>query len=81
MNTELLPSELPGIPVQYQLYITWAVFGGKLLAELYSSVRAGGGLKKIIMTFWLGENLPKPVADDYKKELSHHPFPNEEKKP
>lgn len=64
------PTDLAGIPVQYQLYITWAVVAFKYLAEFYSSVRAGGGLKRIIMSFWFGENVPKVVAQDYKQELN-----------
>lgn len=41
----------------------------KYLAEFYSSVRAGGGLKRIVMAFWFGEQLPKVVAQDYHAEL------------
>lgn len=63
------PPDLAGIPVQYQLYATYAIVGAKYLSELYSAIRNGGGLKRILTTFWLGENLPHPVAQDYKKEL------------
>lgn len=70
-----ISNTLAGIPIQYQLYVTWAVVGIKLLAELYSSVRAGGGLKRILLSFWLGEQAPKVVLDDYKQELSKPPFP------
>lgn len=41
----------------------------KLLGEAYSAVRKGGGLRRIILSFWFGENVPKPIADDYKAEL------------
>jgi hypothetical protein len=64
-----IPTDLTGIPLQYQVYITWGVIAVKYLAEFYSSVRAGGGMKKIIMAFWFGEQLPKVVAQDYKDEL------------
>jgi len=63
------PTDLTGIPVQYQVYITWGVIAVKYLAEFYSSVRAGGGMRRIIMSFWFGENIPVVVAKDYKKEL------------
>lgn len=69
-----LPPELAGIPVQYQLYLVYFGLACKYLAEFYSSVRAGGGLKRIIMAFFYGEQLPKVVAEDYKKELSTPPF-------
>lgn len=75
MPTEL-PTDLTGIPLQYQVYITWGVIAFKYGAEFYSSVRAGGGLKRIIMAFWFGEQLPKVVAQDYKNELSQTTSPN-----
>ena len=64
-----IPTDLTGIPLQYQVYITWGLIASKYLAELYSSVRAGGGLKRIVMAFWFGEQLPKVVAQDYKAEF------------
>jgi len=64
---------IPGISVQHQLWITWAMIAVKYGAELYSSVRNGGGLKRIIMAFWFGENLPKAVACDYHDELKTNP--------
>lgn len=66
---------LAGLSVQQQLYLTWALQGFKYLSEFYSSIRNGGGLKRIFVSFWLGENLPKVVATDYSKELSTPPFP------
>lgn len=70
-----LPTDLSGIPVQYQVYLTWAVLAFKYLSELYSSVRNGGGLRRIALSFWFGENLPAPVATDYKVELNTQPTP------
>ncbi len=67
------PVELSGVPLQQQVYLTWAFIAVKYLAEFYSSVRAGGGMRRIIMSFWFGENLPRVVAEDYKKELSTEP--------
>jgi len=67
-------TNITGLTVQQQLYITWGSIALKYLAEFYSSVRNGGGLKRIIMSFWFGENLPKVVAVDYKQELTTPPF-------
>lgn len=63
-----------GLNVQQQLWLTWAIQGFKYLGELYSSVRAGGGLKRIILSVWLGEQTPKVVLDDYKEELKMEPL-------
>lgn len=41
----------------------------KLVSEFYSSARNKGGLRKILLSFWFGENLPRVVAEDYKKEI------------
>lgn len=68
-----LDGAIAGIPLQYQIYITWAVVGFKLLAELYSSVRAGGGLRRILVSFWLGEQAPKSVVDAAQK-MTRPPF-------
>ena len=72
-------TELTGLSVQQQLYATWGTIAMKYLAEFYSSVRSGGGLKRIIMSFWFGESIPKAIADDYKKELSDKPTTSEPK--
>lgn len=65
-----LSTDLTGIPLQWQIYFIYGGLAVKYLAEFYSSVRAGGGMKRIIMSFWFGENIPKKIADDYKPELS-----------
>lgn len=69
-----------GIPLQIQLWITWVMLAFKYLSEFYGSIRNGGGLKRIITSFWLGEQTPKVIADDYKKELSTPPFPSDKPK-
>jgi hypothetical protein len=61
---------ITGLSVQNQLYVTWGTIAIKYLAELYSSVKNGGGLRRIIMSFWFGENLPTVIAKDYKEELN-----------
>jgi hypothetical protein len=73
-----VPPDLMGIPVQYQVYATWGVIAAKYLSEFYSSVRAGGGLRRILMAFWFGEQLPKVIAKDYEKELTTPPFPSKQ---
>ena len=69
-----VPNDLMGIPVQYQVYFIVGMQVVKWLAELYASVRNGGGLKRIITSFWFGEQLPKVIAVDYKAELTTPPF-------
>lgn len=66
--------DITGLSTQHQLYILYATVGLKLAGEFISSVRQGGGLRRILMSFWSGENIPKPIADDYKHELSKPPF-------
>lgn len=68
-----LMTSLTGLSTQQQLYATWITIGLKYLSELYSAVRAGGGLKRIIFSFWLGETVPKVIADDYRHELKTEP--------
>lgn len=68
------PTDFAGLSIQHQLWLTWAAIAFKYLAELYSAVRGGGGLKRIIMSFWFGEQVPEVVAKDYKKELTTPPF-------
>ncbi len=63
-------TNITGISLQTQLYITWATIAFKYLSEFYSAVRCGGGLRRILLAFWFGENLPKVVAQDYKAELT-----------
>lgn len=67
-------SQITGLTVQQQLIATWITIGLKYLGEFYSTVRAGGGLKRIFMSFIYGEQLPKVIAEDYKQELSTPPF-------
>lgn len=66
---ESILTGLTGLTPQQQIYVTWLVMICSALGKLYSSITNGGGLKKIFTRLWLGENLPKVVADDYKAEL------------
>ena len=67
------PTDLSKIPIQWQLWATWFFIAIKYGAEGYSAIRGGGGLKRIIMAFWFGENVPKVIAQDYKEELNTTP--------
>ncbi len=58
------------VPVKYQTAILGSGIILKWLAELYSSVVAGGGIKRILFSFIYGENVPKVIANDYKEELN-----------
>ena len=66
-----LAAKLPGNASDY---VVWFL-ALRFLFEVFSSVRAGGGLKRILTSIWLGEQTPKVILDDYKKEMSNPPFP------
>lgn len=69
-----LPStDLSGVPQQWQIYITWSVMIFAAVGKIYSSIVAGGGLKRIIMRVWFGEGIPKVIAQDYHEELNTSP--------
>lgn len=70
---------LPTLTSAQKFYVTWLALSLKWLPELYSSVVNGGGLVRIVARFFKGENLPKPVRDDYKAELQ--PLSAPENKP
>lgn len=57
------------IPPKYQ-FAGWLLVVVKYGAEFYSSVRSGGGLKRILCSFWFGEAVPSVIAKDYKEELN-----------
>lgn len=67
--------DLTGLSPELQLRIIQGYLLLKIIGSLYSAIRTGGGLKRIMTTFWLGENIPKPVAADYKPELCKPPSP------
>lgn len=78
INLAQLSSDLAGIPLEWQVRIGFAMIALKYLLEGYSAIRNGGGLKRILMAFWFGENLPKVVAVDYKQELNPPPSVNKD---
>lgn len=47
----------------------------RAIGELYSSIRAGGGLIGIWRALLYGQNVPKPILQDYKAELASTPPP------
>lgn len=70
---EFPPELTNALPGDAQTYVVWFL-ALRFLFECFSSIRAGGGLKRILLSIWLGEQAPKVVLDDYKKELSNPPF-------
>ena len=64
---------LLGLTEQQQIYLLIAERVLKYIGEIYSSIKAGGGLKRIIMSVWFGEQTPKVILEDYKKELETTP--------
>jgi hypothetical protein len=58
------------VPLKYQVAGISVSLFAKWLAELYSAVVNGGGLKRIVCAFIYGENVPKVIAKDYKAELN-----------
>lgn len=53
----------------------WNIFGlnavviVRVIGEIYSALKNGGGLLGIGRAILYGQNLPKVIADDYKEEL------------
>lgn len=58
------------IPPKYQQFAILLGLVLKYGAEFYSSIVAGGGIKRIACSFIYGENVPKVIATDYKEELN-----------
>ena len=52
---EFPPEVTSSIPVQYQLWFTWAFFALKYLHRFLVNIRNGGGLKLAITSIWLGK--------------------------
>lgn len=74
--------DLTGVSPAVQLHIIQAYLAFKIIGQLYSSTRTGGGLKRILTSFWFGENIPKPVAQDYKSEMNTIvPIPQKDQPP
>lgn len=69
------PPDLSMFPQALQLKLLEGLVLLKLAGQAYSAIRTGGGLKRIFMSLWCSENVPKPIANDYKAELSKPPFP------
>lgn len=57
----------------------WNIFGlnavviVRVLGEIYSALKNGGGLLGIGRAILYGQNLPKAIADDYREELKAKP--------
>jgi hypothetical protein len=70
-------NDLSGLSDHAKLNLALGYLGVKAAGSFYSSVRTGGGLVRIVKSFFLGENLPAPVAKDYHEELKSQPTPPE----
>lgn len=66
--------DLSSVNLNTQVHIMQGYMVVKIVGGLYSSIRSGGGLKRIFTAFWLGETVPKAIADDYKDELKTKMF-------
>lgn len=75
---DLQSLDLAGVPVKWIVLGHLAMNAFKWLGEFISSVRAGGGLKRIIVSFYCGEQMANVVSDDYKKAMSKPPFPKKD---
>lgn len=59
----------------------WNIFGLnavvvlRVLGEIYAALKNGGGLVGIWRAIIYGQNVPKPIAQDYKHELKGQPDP------
>lgn len=59
----------------------WNIFGLnavvvlRVLGEVYAALKNGGGLIGIWRAIIYGQNVPKPIAQDYKHELKGQPDP------
>ena len=55
------------IPVQHQLYALEAYLILKLLGQFIGAVRGGGGLRRILLSLWYGDTVPKAIAQDVRQ--------------
>lgn len=67
--------DISGLSPKLQLHLLTAYVLMRSAGELWSVVRKGGGLRNIIVTFWMGENTPKAMTDDLAQRRSEPPFP------
>ena len=61
------------IPPKYQTAFVFITIIGRFSGELFSAIRSKGGLRGIYRGLVLGENVPKPISDEYRTELKIKP--------
>jgi hypothetical protein len=61
------------IPPRYQAAFAFLAIVIRFSGELFSAIKSRGGLRGIYRGLILGENVPKPIAEDYSHELKIKP--------
>lgn len=69
MNEESLMTAFTGLTPQQQIYCMVGMYAFGFLGKVISAARMGNGLRGMLLTLWYGTNIPKTIAEDYKKEL------------
>lgn len=64
------PTDLTGIPQQFQIYGLYAMAIIGIAGKILGALTNGGGLKNILLNAWQGKAVPTPIAQDYKAELT-----------
>ena len=54
------------LPEPYKTYVLLFFAVSPFLGRAFQALRNGGGIKGIVQAIWLGTNVPKTVAEDYK---------------
>lgn len=73
-------SDIP-VPPGWSQWVLLLAGIARIVAEGYRSLANGSGLIGMWKNLLYGTNIPKPIAQDYKKELSKPPFPNDQPNP
>lgn len=65
MDASDLPDLSKIMPLQLQVYMVYAFVLIGMTGKLLGGLRSGGGLRRMILGAWYGENIPPIVALDY----------------
>jgi hypothetical protein len=58
------------IPPKYQAAFAFIALVLRFSGELFSAIKAKGGLRGIVRGLVMGENVPAPISQDYSQELN-----------
>ena len=58
------------IPPKYQAAFAFIALVLRFSGELFSAIKAKGGLRGIVRGLVMGENVPAPISQDYSRELN-----------